>query len=578
MFRPLVVLCVFFLSCSDERSLPVAPAGKIVENPNSLSDREALEKFYTHLTRGLGAPRIDYLTRRNWMTRSTIAKWEGVILNEEGRVVEFRLDGTNLPSIRMNSWAKMPKEVFSALAGLDQLRVLNIPQLYLTIDPSDFENLTSLEYLDLSGNFFLEEVSYSALCGLSNLRFLSNVVADESFLECIGSLSELEHLTMRGNYFEFRGTWLWDWTRTDECESCSRFKTGAFVDSFRAGPDSLLLSNLKELQNLKYLDLDNMGLKSVPPWVGDMENIEILGLIDKTPFGGNPLIGPLPPEIGNLRKLRGLGVIAAGPLPAEIGQMESLEGIFIIGPYSYSDTTSGLYYGKYTTEEINLSLPALEGTLPPEWGELSNLKSLRLEGYLYGELPVEWGRLENLEYLHLANMELTGSIPEEWCQMTSLKKLYLENNLLSGPIPEGIGNLANLETLNLLNNRISGPLPNQITKLEKLVALYLSNNELTGPLIDFSGMSSLQWIQLGENQLSGEIKGQLFSSSTRSLGLRNNNFSGTPGGFPNLRHLANLLSLGIDTSIYSPFFGPEICSKLPLSFRNNSRSQRYGCE
>ena len=576
MLRTLLVLSALSLSCSQDRSLPVAPAGKIVENPNSLSDREALESFYTHLTRGMGVSRLDYLTRKNWMTRSTIAKWEGVTLNEDGRVIEFNLNGSEIWR-EVKGWFKIPKEAFAALAELDQLKVLDIQNLYLMIDPSDLGKLRNLEYLDLYKNFFIEGASYSSVCQLSKLTFLSNMIADDSLLECIGSLSQLEHLKIRSNYFEFRGEWVWEWTRPDVCEPCSRFRRGSFVDSLSPAPDSLLLSNLKELQNLKRLALSDMGLRAIPPWIGDLQNLEYLSFGGITPFGGNPLIGPIPPEIANLRNLKSLSFIASGSLPAEIGQMENLEYIRIYGPYTYNkDGATGSYYGKYTEEEIE-ALPGLEGTLPTEWGNLTSLRILYLQGYISGNLPPEWGGMQSLETLFLGDMELSGSIPEEWCQMTSLKELYLENNLLSGPIPEGIGNLTNLETLNLSNNRISGPLPKQITELKKLVSLYLSNNELTGPLINFSRMSYLESIGLGENQLSGEIEGQLFPSSTRSLGLRDNNFSGTPGGFPNLRHLVNLQSLGIDTFIYSPVFGPEICSQLPQSFRNTSSSQQYGC-
>ena len=224
-----------------------------------------------------------------WASRSTLAKWEGVTLDGEGRVVELHLDGTKVNL----KWIKIPKEAFAALAELDQLKVLDIRSLYLMIDPNDLGRLTNLEYADLYDNFFVEGTSYSSICQLNKLTFLSSMVADDSLLECIGSLSQLEHLRIRSNYFEFRGEW-----------GCGMGLVPMYANPAQdSRKDHLLIHsallqtlffypNLKELQNLKHLELRDMGLRTIPPWIGDLQSLEYLSFGGIIPFGGNPLIGP----------------------------------------------------------------------------------------------------------------------------------------------------------------------------------------------------------------------------------------------------------------------------------------------
>ncbi|WP_420448358.1 leucine-rich repeat domain-containing protein [Candidatus Palauibacter sp.] len=54
---------------------------------------------------------------------------------------------------------------------------------------------------------------------------------------------------------------------------------------------------------------------------------------------------------------------------------------------------------------------------------------------------------------------LSGPIPPELGDLANLRELHLWINQLSGPIPPELGNLANLRSLNLGINRLSGPIP-----------------------------------------------------------------------------------------------------------------------
>ena len=98
--------------------------------------------------------------------------------------------------------------------------------------------------------------------------------------------------------------------------------------------------------------------------------------------------------------------------------------------------------------------PGLEGSIPSEISELTELETLRLGSRLSGPIPAELGELSNLVELRLYGNDLTGRIPSELGNLTKLKVLLLNNNDLSGDIPPELGNLNDLERLSLSRNRL----------------------------------------------------------------------------------------------------------------------------
>ncbi|MEM6602407.1 MAG: hypothetical protein AAF649_13590, partial [Verrucomicrobiota bacterium] len=98
----------------------------------------------------------------------------------------------------------------------------------------------------------------------------------------------------------------------------------------------------------------------------------------------------------------------------------------------------------------------LSGTIPPELGNLSNLKWLVLPwNELTGVIPSTLGNLSNLKWLYLNDNQLTGVIPPEFDNLSGLEGLYLDHNELSGAIPSALGHLSNLEGVYLSHNHYS---------------------------------------------------------------------------------------------------------------------------
>ncbi|MFC1483702.1 fibronectin type III domain-containing protein [Candidatus Neomarinimicrobiota bacterium] len=168
-----------------------------------------------------------------------------------------------------------------------------------------------------------------------------------------------------------------------------------------------------------------------------------------------------------------------GPLPAEIGNLKK--------------TTVFYLYNNH-----------LSGEIPPEIGNMSDLMYLLLyTNQLSGSIPVEIGNLANLRDLYLNYNNLTGTIPAELANLSMLTKLQLNSNELTGTIPAELSSCTNLQYVYLDNNQLTGSFPASFEGHSALFRLIINNNELTG-LPDLSTCPSLQWIAAESNQLTFE--------------------------------------------------------------------------
>ena len=141
---------------------------------------------------------------------------------------------------------------------------------------------------------------------------------------------------------------------------------------------------------------------------------------------------------------------------------------WLTGTNWLTDEPLGEWHGVTTNEHgrvIDLYLGAnhLAGTIPPELGDLTSLRSLGLDdNELTGHIPASIGRLANLVTLGLSRNELSGPIPAELGNLTRLHSLGLSDNKLSGQIPSELGNLAYLDRIFLSVNELSGQNPIRI--------------------------------------------------------------------------------------------------------------------
>jgi len=127
---------------------------------------------------------------------------------------------------------------------------------------------------------------------------------------------------------------------------------------------------------------------------------------------------------------------------------------FLLGDKVQTSGIDGVYCDKNgLVDTLRWNGHGLTGSIPPEIGNLTNLKEVYLGGnQLTGSIPTTIGKSKNLTHLILFSNQLTGEIPSTIGNLVNLQELYLYNNKLTGSIPSTIGNLKNLWKLYVHGN------------------------------------------------------------------------------------------------------------------------------
>lgn len=184
----------------------------------------------------------------------------------------------------------------------------------------------------------------------------------------------------------------------------------------------------------------------------------------------------------------------------------------------------------------SFSMDSLVATL----ARLTSLRVLSLVSLgIWGSLPSSIHRLYALEHLDLSSNYLYGSIPPKIFTIGNLQTLRLGDNFLNGTIPTLFNSSSNLKVLSLKNNRLTGQFPSSILSITTLIEIDMSTNEISGILQDFTGLRSLEQLDLRENRLDSALP----KMPTRLMGifLSRNSFSGQiPKHYGQLKMLQQL--------------------------------------
>ena len=170
------------------------------------------------------------------------------------------------------------------------------------------------------------------------------------------------------------------------------------------------------------LNLNDPGIKgSLPPEIGNLPYLTDLNM--GGPYVDCHFTGSLPEEIGNLTNLKRLQMDNCpfeGRLPESLGNLSNLEWLYIA-----------------RCEKL------APGPIPSWIGNLTKLKLIQIYGHNFtGQLPESIGNLTNLEHLDIKYCSLDSTVPASFGNLRNLKFLRMsENGNLHGPIPVSLSNL-----------------------------------------------------------------------------------------------------------------------------------------
>ncbi len=192
--------------------------------------------------------------------------------------------------------------------------------------------------------------------------------------------------------------------------------------------------------------------------VREWEGISVEGdRVKEISLNSNNLKGTIPPGIGDLEQLTVLSLNdnqISGNIPLELGSLKNLQLLF-------------------------LSNNQFTGEIPAEIGGMQQLKELVLrKNQLDGTLPSQITQLSELRLLDISENKLTGAISDNIGSFDKIREIYFQNNLFTGNVPESLGSLSKLSHVNLSHNFLEGNFPELDHSIESL--LDISHNNFTG--------------------------------------------------------------------------------------------------
>ncbi|KAL2501156.1 putative LRR receptor-like serine/threonine-protein kinase [Forsythia ovata] len=342
------------------------------------------------------------------------------------------------------------------------------------------------------------------------------------------------------------------------------------------------------LQNLQILNLRNNSFTGFIP--SSLSNISTLQDLD---LSFNPLQGKIPEEIGNLHNLKTLKLQynrLTGLIPSTIFNISTLENLAFTGNNLSGNLPVDTCRGLPRIKGLSLSLNELDGEIPSNISECSQLQFLSLSFNKFrGSIPSEIGRIRTLQILYLGSNDLSGAIPPELGNLENLVELSIGDNFLIGSIPASIFNISsllyinvarcnlsgnldllflgyrlpNLEELSLDGNNFHGRIPNSIANSSKLTRIYLFHNNFISESPELSFITSftkcryLINLSFGDNPLNGILPVSVGNLSTSLQYLYAYNCD-LLGSIP--KEIGNLSSL-----IALSLFGNQLTGSIPTS-------------